>query len=672
MATKLKRTLKTSSTLVTILRFLVFMTILTTTSTAQSLNHVGDDCHNSTQQPLTTAYQTNLNNTLSWLTSDASTSKGYNHTTMGNGTDDVIYGLYDCRGDVTGAFCQFCVSTAASQLLQICPNRSSAIIWYNFCILRYSNQDFFGNLTISPSWQILGQKNITDPQEPQEAQNFMQSLIRKATVDTNLLYAMGSFSLSDGEKRYGLMQCSRDINSSQCKQCLEAMLDKVPQCCETKLGWQVLAPSCLMMYDDNMFYLITAQTNETISPSPLPNPANVESTSKSKTSIIVVVCVLVAVALLSCCIYYLWQRNRSIKDGLVSEIAPLSLHDNVQRGDSLNSDLPTIPLIWIRGSTNNFSEECKLGEGGFGPVYKGSLQDGTEVAVKRLSKTSGQGLEEFKNEVIFIAKLQHRNLVKLLGCCIEESEKLLVYEYMPNSSLDFHLFKEEKQKQLDWKLRLSIINGIARGLLYLHEDSRLRVIHRDLKASNVLLDQEMNPKISDFGLARAFEKGQSEENTRRVMGTYGYMAPEYAMEGLYSVKSDVFSFGVLLLEIICGKRNSGFYLSEHGQSLLLYSWRLWNEGKSLELLDPTLGKTYIANEVMKCIHIGLLCVQEDAVDRPTMSSVVVMLASDTMALPNPKHPAFSVGKQVKEEESTSKTSKGPSVNEVTVSNVLPR
>ncbi|KAK7259658.1 hypothetical protein RIF29_25270 [Crotalaria pallida] len=258
-----------TSALVTILRFLGFTTILTTTGTAQSLIHVGDDCHNSTEQPLTTTYQTNIKNALSWLTSDASTSKGYNHTTIGNGTDDVIYALYDCRGDVTGAYCQFCVSSAASQVLQICPNRTSARIYYNFCILRYSNQNFFGNLEINPSWQFLGQKNITDPQEPQEAQSSMQSLIRKATVDTYLLYAMGSFSLTDGEKRYGLVQCSRDLNSSQCKQCLEAMLDKVPQCCETKLGWQVLAPSCLIKYDDNMFYLITAQT---ISPSPLPNP----------------------------------------------------------------------------------------------------------------------------------------------------------------------------------------------------------------------------------------------------------------------------------------------------------------------------------------------------------------------------------------------------------------
>ncbi|XP_024633494.1 cysteine-rich receptor-like protein kinase 10 isoform X3 [Medicago truncatula] len=152
----------------------------------------------------------------------------------------------------------------------------------------------------------------------------------------------------------------------------------------------------------------------------------------------------------------------------------------------------------------------------------------------------------------------------------------------------------------------------------------------------------------------------------------GYMAPEYAMEGLYSVKSDVFSFGVLLLEIICGRRNGGFYLAEHGQSLLVYSWNLWCEDKSLELLDPILKNTYTTNEVIKCIHIGLLCVQEDAVDRPTMSNVVVMLASDTMTLPNPNHPAFSVGRKVVEGESTSKASNDPSVNEVTVTNILPR
>ncbi|MED6120353.1 hypothetical protein PIB30_118685 [Stylosanthes scabra] len=648
-----------------------FFTRTITAQTSPSPNYVGDDCKNSTQQSLTSGYKTNLNSVLSWLSSDAATSKGYNHTAVGTATKDAVYGLYDCRGDVTGTFCQFCVSTAAADILQHCPNRSSAVIWYNYCILRYSNHDFIGNLTTTPSWQIPQTKNTTNSTlELQNAETNMQSLIKNATVETKLLYAMGEFN-SGGSlgERYGLVQCSRDLTSEQCRECLNDMLDQVPKCCATKVGWQVLAPSCLIKYDDFMFYKL-------VTTSQAPSPANKNGTSKTKT-IVIIVSVLVAVILLSCGIYFLWRRNQSNDEALLSESAPISTHYNPQGqgDDSLNADLPTIPLIWIRRSTNNFSDSCKLGEGGFGPVYKGSLQDGTEVAIKRLSKTSGQGLDEFKNEVIFIAKLQHRNLVRLLGCCVEENEKLLVYEYMSNSSLALHLFDVEKRKQLSWKVRMNIINGIARGLLYLHEDSRLKVIHRDLKASNVLLDQHMNPKISDFGLARAFEKDQNEENTRRIMGTYGYMAPEYAMEGLYSVKSDVFSFGVLLLEIICGKKNSGFYLSEHGQSLLVYSWRLWCEGECLKLVDPILENTYTRNEVTRCIHIGLLCVQEDAVDRPTMSTVIVMLASETMALPKPNHPAFSVGRKInKEEESTSKASNKdyPSVNEVSVSNILPR
>ncbi|XP_024634015.2 cysteine-rich receptor-like protein kinase 10 isoform X3 [Medicago truncatula] len=526
---------------------------------------------------------------------------------------------------------------------------------YQKLLFIYSNHNFFGNLTTSPSWQRLGSKNITDPQELDKAEDNMQSLISEATLETNKFYGMREFNLSNSpiEKRYGLVQCSRDLNENQCNQCLVAMLDKVPKCCGTKIGWQVLAPSCLIKYDDFMFYQLTFAPN-----------SEQGSSSISKTLIKIMIFELVmALVLISCGIFFIWRRNHSNKDRLASKKIPISHPGHTQGEDTYNADLPIIPLIWIRQSTNNFSELCKLGEGGFGPVYKGNLVDGTEVAIKRLSITSDQGLEEFTNEVIFIAKLQHRNLVRLLGCCIEDNEKLLLYEYMPNSSLDFYLFDEEKRKLLDWNLRLNIINGIAKGLLYLHEDSRLRVIHRDLKASNVLLDQEMNPKISDFGLARAFEKGQSQENTRRIMGTYGYMAPEYAMEGLYSVKTDVFSYGVLLLEIICGKKNSGFYIGEHGQSLLIYSWNLWCQGKSLELLDTILKNTYISNEVMKCIHIGLLCVQEDAVDRPTMSNVVVMLASDTIALPNPKHPAFSVGRKVNDD---------PSVNEVTISNIFPR
>ncbi|KAG2682071.1 hypothetical protein I3843_11G174600 [Carya illinoinensis] len=337
-------------------------------------------------------------------------------------------------------------------------------------------------------------------------------------------------------------------------------------------------------------------------------------------------------------------------------------------GDGRKRDvkMPLFSFSSVAAATDNFSAAYKLGEGGFGPVYKGVLAKGGEVAVKRLSRRSGQGWEELKNEAMLISELQHKNLVKLLGCCIERDEKILVYEYMPNKSLDFFLFDPEKRRILDWGTRVRIIEGVAQGLLYLHQYSRLKIVHRDLKASNILLDMDMNPKISDFGMARIFGGNESEANTNRIVGTYGYMSPEYALDGLFSIKSDVFSFGVLLLEIVSGRKNTGFYLT-NSFHLIGYAWDLWKSNRGWDLVDSLLNDINIPPKhmVLRFVNIGLLCVQESAADRPTMSDVVAMLGNESVVLDYPKQPAFLNVRMVVRAKPVNSMIEMCSVNDVT-------
>ncbi|XP_024197992.2 G-type lectin S-receptor-like serine/threonine-protein kinase RKS1 isoform X2 [Rosa chinensis] len=335
---------------------------------------------------------------------------------------------------------------------------------------------------------------------------------------------------------------------------------------------------------------------------------------------------LVLIIMLAC-----WWRkkNRNTKDFVeAEELVEKQRHPELQFFD----------LDTIVAATDHFSRVNELGHGGFGSVYKGQLPNEQKVAVKRLSQTSGQGIEEFKNEVALIARLQHRNLVKLLGCCIKGEERMLVLEYMPNKSLNSFLFDNTRRSFLDWEKRFEIINGIARGILYLHQDSRLRIIHRDLKTSNILLDAEMNPKISDFGMARIFHRDQLQDKTSRIVGTYGYMSPEYAVFGRFSMKSDVFSFGIIMLEIVSGRKNNDSDLEDPSMNLIGRVWELWGKGRALDIVDSTL-KSYQPNEVMRCIQVALLCVQEDSKDRPAMSAIVFMLSGESSP-PLPKHPAF--------------------------------
>ncbi|KAL1336076.1 receptor-like serine/threonine-protein kinase SD1-8 isoform X2 [Arachis hypogaea] len=338
-------------------------------------------------------------------------------------------------------------------------------------------------------------------------------------------------------------------------------------------------------------------------------------------------------------ICYLRKKSKQKSRGFVHRSHEFLMNEVVPSVERNMDDLelPMFDFDTLTMATNNFSQNNKLGEGGFGNVHKGRLVDGREIAIKRLSKDSGQGIEEFKNEVKLIVKLQHRNLVRLLGCCIEKDEKILVYEYMENRGLDSVLFDKSKGPLLDWKKRF-----------------------------NIIYDSEMNPKISDFGMARIFNEDQMQAKTRRIVGTYGYMSPEYAMDGNFSVKTDVFSFGVLILEIITGKKNRGFYIDNEELNLLGNVWRHWHEGTVLTLIDPSIGNSYIESDVIRCLHIGLLCVQEHAEDRPTMSSVIFMLNNEVPSLSYPKNPGFFARKSHPETDSSSnKQDEIWSVNQVT-------
>ncbi|XP_031280410.1 cysteine-rich receptor-like protein kinase 7 isoform X2 [Pistacia vera] len=373
--------------------------------------------------------------------------------------------------------------------------------------------------------------------------------------------------------------------------------------------------------------------------------------------------------LTACMICYFQRKVIKIKGSIFRSRRSITIPQN---HESNAPNLQVFSFASIKDATNNFSNANKLGEGGFGPVYKGQLHGNQEIAVKRLATTSTQGLEEFENEVSLTARLQHVNLLRVLGYCIEREEKMLIYEYMPNKSLDKYLFDPIRGYVLDWQKRVNIIEGVTQGLLYLQEYSNFTIIHRDVKSSNILLDAEMNPKISDFGMARLFNKDVCEANTGKIVGTYGYIPPEYARKGIYSMKYDVYSFGVLLLQIISGKRNTCYYGAYENLNLLEYAYELWKGGIGMEFIDPSLDDSSSSCKIMRCMQVALLCVQENPVERPSMLEVFSMLKTETMAIPTPKKPAFSVNRDENIGSSSTSRQEVYSFNDSQLSELEPR
>ncbi|KAK9092152.1 hypothetical protein Syun_027063 [Stephania yunnanensis] len=564
----------------------------------------------------TSAYATNLKQLLSLLSSNVTSRNGYRNNSVGLESDRV-YGAIMCRGDIEIQLCKLCVDSAMPNLTRLCPWQKESLIWYEYCMLRYSNKMFFSVVQTSSPVPLLNAQNTSDPDGfYQVLEELMRSLTIAATRRyPGALFAADERKFSDNQI-YGLVQCTGDLSSSDCSFCLGALVGQLSTCCKRPTGGSLILPSCYLKYDIRPFS--ESRTVALYSPPP---PSLMNSTppkgdsgkgevGKTIKLILIPTALTIGVLLIGalCCFIHRQKFKRPKKQGApVGTRFKSSTSHEFQNGPEVNC----FSLTSILAATDCFSAVNKLGEGGFGPVYQGTLLDGLEIAVKRLSKNSGQGLEEFMNEVTVIAKLQHKNLVRLLGCCIQEEEKMLVYEYMPNKSLDKHLFDPSKRANLDWNLRYHIIEGIAQGILYLHKYSRLRIIHRDLKASNILLDDSMNPKISDFGMARIFGGNQTEANTGRA-------------------------------------------------------WELWKEGKALELMDESIRESHVPLEVLKCIQIGLLCIQEDPAARPTMSLIVSMFGNYSSTLPLPKHPGFFLRRP----SITSKQS--CSVNEVTITSTMPR
>uniref|UniRef100_A0A0D9WZW0 Protein kinase domain-containing protein n=1 Tax=Leersia perrieri TaxID=77586 RepID=A0A0D9WZW0_9ORYZ len=600
---------------------------------------------------VTSTYQSNrtFEANLNLLAANVSSAPaGYAVATVGAAPDQV-YGLALCRGDVVVAnasACRACVAAAYADGKRNCSGVSGVTMYEDACVVRFSRQRFMDSLN-ADQWNVeamIWRQEVSPSSVKVPEVGWFNAAVTKilAALINNAVAATGNSSTMKyfvtGEvkdfdpKIYGFAQCVPELTSKQCNECLTTLLfyEKQAYLGKSLLWVRTNSVWCRLTYDLQPFYGGRAMLQVSAPPSPpavetpvlIPGPG--AGKRKSVAGIVAGVASSVVVLLILSIFAYVFFRRRTKVTQTEHSLKKIT------RGQCMIFDLSV-----LQQATENFSQNNKLGEGGFGAVYKGVLSDGHEVAVKKLVGTTEHGLDQLHNEIQLLAELQHKNLVRLQGFCLHQGQTLLVYEYVKNRSLDNFIFDTSRENALKWDQQYNIILGIAKGILYLHEDSSLRIIHRDLKSNNILLGDDMEPKIADFGLARLLAEGHTHTMTSRIVGTYGYMAPEYALDGNVSTKIDIFSFGVLVLEILTRIRNRH---SDH-HDLASEVWNCWTKGTVTKMVDQSLDG-FSEKQALRCIHIGLLCVQSDPDDRPHISSVIFMLTRENTELQPPAQPAF--------------------------------
>ncbi|XP_030499566.2 cysteine-rich receptor-like protein kinase 3 [Cannabis sativa] len=543
------------------------------------------------------------------------------YATVINGTGNTtVYTFGECMKDLSQDDCNLCFAQCKTQILRCLPFQRAVRggrLFFDGCYLRYDSYNFFNeslgrqDRTLCSNGDFSGNRTVF--------RDNVLKLVRNLSIEAPNndgffvgLVNQGNISV------FGLAQCWEFVTGTACGKCLAASVENVTSCAPKEEG-RILNAGCYLRYSTKKFY-----DNSTSS-------ASGQGNGGSRPLAVILAATSAGLAfLLTIAAVIFFLRKRVLR----------KRREKKQLGallDTVNKSKLNISYEVLEKATNYFHASNKLGQGGSGSVYKGVLPDGKVVAVKRLFFNTRQWVDHFFNEVNLISGIRHKNLVELLGCSITGPESLLVYEYVPNQSLYDNLFGALKNvRQLRWESRYKIILGVAEGLAYLHEESNLRIIHRDIKLSNIMLDEDLTPKIADFGLARLFPEDKTHISTA-IAGTLGYMAPEYIVRGKLSEKADVYSFGILVIEVVSGRKNNSF--NDNPNSILQMVWSHYLSGTLSEVVDPSLEGNFQAEEASRLLQIGLLSVQASAELRPSMSAVVNLL-TENHEIPQPTQPPF--------------------------------